>query len=586
MDCGRLKSGGAVGASVPTQSMRKQQPLRARRPLLAAVLGCTLLVIGSVAHAQQGAGLVGTVTDESGAVMPGVTVTATSPSLQVPSVVGVTDAKGEYRISPLPIGTYTVEFSLSGFQGVKREGIRLTVGFTGRVDVALKVGSLEETITVSGQSPVVDTSSTAATTQFTRETIELIPTSRNGIVSLLAQAPGVRTLRDVGGSSLNQVPTYRVFGQAGEAYSTLEGVQTSSLQASSGQANYWDYTAIEEASVRTLGNDADVPSRGVNLMAIVKSGGNDFHSSTSYNKTPRGLQADNIDDALRAKGIGAGNGLSNRYSVSSDLGGRIVRDKLWFYTAYRRQIDDQEPLATFMPDGTTPAVAHELAWFNTNKVSYQMSQSNKLVGFYAFNHKYDTSTLSQFVPWNSRGGLTTPSTTGKIEWQRVYGSKLVTSFQYGYWNYASHYWSFAPRDSPQITDQINVLNFAYAGTGWSFALAFPDGIDRTTNAWGESYNSFIDPTFASAPTTDTSGSLRLVRSGATMTSYYASGGGWIGLASAPAQQTPAIVALSFKSYNDFGHQAAQVAFDNFRLDATNADCSSTRPDLNPDWGAA
>ena len=111
-------------------------------------------------------------------------------------------------------------------------------------------------------------------------------------------------------------------------------------------------------------------------------------------------------------------------------------------------------------------------------------------------------------------------------------------------------------------------------------------IDRTTNAWGESYNSFIDPTFASAPTTDTSGSLRLVRSGATMTSYYASRGGWIGLASAPAQQTPAIVALSFKSYNDFGHQAAQVAFDNFRLDATNADCSSTRPDLNPDWGAA
>ena len=84
---------------------------------------------------------------------------------------------------------------------------------------------------MSGASPVVDTTSTTATTQFTRETIELLPTSRNGIVSLLAQAPGVRTLRDVGGSSLNQVPTYRVFGQAGEAYSTLEGVQTSSLQA-------------------------------------------------------------------------------------------------------------------------------------------------------------------------------------------------------------------------------------------------------------------------------------------------------------------------------------------------------------------
>ena len=126
----------------------------------------------------------------------------------------MTDATGEYRITPLPIGNYTVEYTLAGFQTVKHEGIRLNVGFTARIDVQLKVGSLQESITVSGASPVVDTTSTTATTQFTRETIELIPTSRNGIVSLLAQAPGVRTLRDVGGSSLNQVPTYRVFGQA------------------------------------------------------------------------------------------------------------------------------------------------------------------------------------------------------------------------------------------------------------------------------------------------------------------------------------------------------------------------------------
>jgi hypothetical protein len=403
--------------------------------------------------AQQDAGVIGVVTDESGAVLPGVTVTVKGPALQVPSMSDVTDARGEFRITPLPIGTFTVEYTLQGFSSVKREGIRLTVGFTAKVDAQMKVGALEETITVSGQSPVVDTQSTAATTQFTRETIELIPTSRNGIVSLLAQAPGVRTLRDVGGSSLNQVPTYRVFGQAGEAYSTLEGVQTSSLQASSGQANYWDYTALEEASVRTIGNDASVPSRGVNLAAVVKSGGNEFHSSTSLNKTPKSTQADNIDDALRAQGIGAGNAIANRYSVSTDLGGRIIKDKLWFYTAWRRQIDDQAPLATLMPDGKTPAIAHELAWFSTDKLSYQMSQSNRFVGFYARNHKYDTSNLSQFIPWDSRGGLMTPSQTGKVEWQKVYGTKLVTSLQYGYWNYASHYFSFAPPDAPQTTNQ-------------------------------------------------------------------------------------------------------------------------------------
>jgi Carboxypeptidase regulatory-like domain len=422
-----------------------------------AIGAATVVLAFATSAAAQDAGIIGQVTDDSGAVMPGVTVTATSPALQVPSVVAVTDEKGEYRLSPLPIGTFAVEYSLSGFQSVKRDGIRLTVGFTARIDVPLKVGSLEETITVSGAAPVVDTTSTAATTQFTRETIELLPTSRNGIVSLLAQAPGVRTLRDVGGSSLNQVPTYRVFGQAGEAYSTLEGVQTSSLQASSGQANYWDYTALEEASVRTLGNSAEVPSRGVNLVAIVKSGGNDFHSATSYNKTGPDFQSDNIDDELRARGLAGGSTLADRYSISSDIGGRIIRDKLWFYVAGRRQIDDQQPLNTFKPDGS-PAIAKELSWFYTSKLSYQMSQANRLVGFYAYNHKYDTSTLSQFTPWEYRGGLMTPSRTAKAELQRVWSNQFVTSAQMGFWTYDSHYWSFAPREVPPSLDLVTQMN--------------------------------------------------------------------------------------------------------------------------------
>src|SRR5262245_27215057 len=155
-----------------------------------AIVAMMVLGSGKFAAAQD-AGSSGLITDESGAVLPGVTVTATSPALQVPSVTAVSDPQGEYRLTPLPIGTYIVEYTLSGFQTVRREGVRLTVGFTARLDVPMKVGSLEETITVSGAAPVVDTTSTAATTQFTRETIELLPTSRNGVVSLLAQAPEI-----------------------------------------------------------------------------------------------------------------------------------------------------------------------------------------------------------------------------------------------------------------------------------------------------------------------------------------------------------------------------------------------------------
>ena len=415
-----------------------------------------LLAIAPAAFAQQAAGIIGTVTDESGGVLPGVAVTATSPSLQVPQVTAVTEAGGEYRLTPLPIGTYTVEYALSGFQTVRREDIRLTIGFTARVDIGLKVGSLQESIIVSGVSPVVDTTSTTATTQFTRESIELLPSSRNGVVSLLAQAPGVRTLRDVGGSSINTVPTFRVFGQAGEAYSTLEGVQTSSLQASSGQANYWDYLAIEEASVRTIGNSAEVPSRGVNLNAIVKSGGNEFHGSGWYNKTSSALQSNNVNAELEAQGVTQGERLDTRHSYSADLGGRIIRDKLWFYGATRRAINAFEVLNAYKPDGS-PAIADDVAWFTTEKLSYQMSASNKFVGFHTHNHKHDLSELSQFRDWDYRGGLMTPSHTAKIEWQKLYGSSLVTTLQYGRYQYYGFRFSYAPRDVAPSFDQVTLI---------------------------------------------------------------------------------------------------------------------------------
>jgi hypothetical protein len=420
------------------------------RLVVVLVLGVALFP-GLAIAGQETSSIIGQVKDESGAVLPGVTVTATSPALQVSSVAGVSDERGEYRLTPLPIGLYSIEYALSGFQTIRREEIRLTVGFTAKVDVTLKVGALAETVTVSGASPVVDVRSTTATTQLTRETIELLPTSRNGIVSILLQAPGVRSLRDVGGSTLNNVPTYRVFGQAAEPYATLEGVETSSLQASGGQANYWDYTTVDEASVRTLGNAAEVPSRGVHLAAVVKSGGNDFHGATEVSRTSEGLQSDNIDADLAAKGIRSGDELVERSNYRAELGGRIVRDTLWFYGAARRVTNYYNPLNSFKPDGSK-ALRDDSAWYATGKLSYQMSSSNRLVGFHQRNHKYDPSTLNQFHPWDFRGGITTFDSEGKIEWQKTYGNALVTSLQYGYWQYHSIYWNRSARDTPSTFD--------------------------------------------------------------------------------------------------------------------------------------
>src|ERR1051325_10103177 len=185
----------------------------ARQGFSALVVGFFIFITSSVPTvAGQGAanpaGISGVVMDNTGAILPGVTVTATSPALQVPSVTSVTDERGEYRLSPLPIGVYTVLFELAGFQYVRREGVRLTVGFNARVDSELSVGAVSETVTVSGASPLVDTTSTATSTELTREQLEVLPTSRDGFHAFMNQAPGVRTNMDTGSSGLGDTVVF------------------------------------------------------------------------------------------------------------------------------------------------------------------------------------------------------------------------------------------------------------------------------------------------------------------------------------------------------------------------------------------
>jgi hypothetical protein len=249
------------------------------------------------------------------------------------------------------------------------------------------------------------------------------------------------------------VPTARVFGQAAEVYYTLEGVQTSSLQTSGGQANYWDYMAVEEAAVSTIGNGAEMPYRGVALNAVVKTGSNEFHGSAWLNKTSSRLQSDNIDAQLAAAGITSGGRIVARDSYSGDLGGRIVRDKLWFYGTARKMRDIKEQLNVYKPDGT-PAALDDGARTHTEKITYQLSQSNRFVGFYQHYTKLQTSFLSEFRPWDQRGGLNTYVDTSKVEWQKMYGSALVTSLQYGYYTYVAHYWSVS-NDVPTF-DQVTM----------------------------------------------------------------------------------------------------------------------------------
>jgi hypothetical protein len=186
-----------------------------------------VLTLSAVPVFGQGtaASIIGRVTDQTGAVLPGVTVTATSPALQIPQVTAVTNEVGEYRLAPLPIGAFELAFDLQGFQSVRRQDIRLTVGFTARLDVVLGVAAVGETVTVSGAAPIVDVSATSGSTQLTNEILQLSATTRNNMLSVLTLAPGVRTFTEVGGGTMMlENPNPRAHGVGGSIWYTLDGI--------------------------------------------------------------------------------------------------------------------------------------------------------------------------------------------------------------------------------------------------------------------------------------------------------------------------------------------------------------------------
>ncbi len=353
--------------------MNSTRATSSRRSILTLFLMLVLLPVFS--WAQQEAAILGQVTDDTGGVLPGVTVMATSPALQVPQVVAVTNERGEYRLSPLPIGTYVVEYTLEGFQPVRQEQLRLTIGFQARLDVSLKVATLAESVTVSGVAPVVDVTSTTARTQLTRETLELIPTGRNSIVAVMVQAPGARPQLDW--SFVTGNPQFKVFGQLGEQWVALEGVVTSGPKTGTQGGNHYDYAAMEESTVTTVGNTAESPTKGLQINVLLKSGGNDFHGSGFFAKTGHRFESDNLTPALRQRGITRGNPVNNRTDASGELGGRMIPDKLWFYYSTRRREEQVGILNVFKPDGT-PGENDQFQYFHTGKVSYQMTPNEQV----------------------------------------------------------------------------------------------------------------------------------------------------------------------------------------------------------------
>ena len=406
--------------------------------LLCASIALVARPVAAQVSSTTGA-IVGSVTDNSKAVMPGVTITVSGPAL-MGTRTAVTEEDGSYRIPSLPPGEgYTLTFELTGFGKVTRQDIALGAGFTASINVEMGVSSLTESVTVSGASPVVDVTATKVTTQLNAVQMANVLGSRD-YTMLMSSVPGVTlATMDVGGSnSINNV-AYTAYGITGQNRGEVEGMYTSMPGGASSDMNYSNFNSFEDFAVNAIGNDATMPKPG-NLSSVVsKAGGNTYHGMVYQDYENDKMEAHNIDAAQIALGVRGGgtvatediNRLVAFHDFHADLGGFIKRDKLWWYGVYRYQVQKQNFPAII--DDT----AHIRLPIRTFKVTYNLTPNNKFTGYFTRGTKHHNNFTGAIPTITSNsastGNQVYPTGTVTAAYESVLGSKAVLVVRVGKW---------------------------------------------------------------------------------------------------------------------------------------------------------
>jgi len=418
--------------------------------VVAAAALCVAAMAPAAAFAQGGGAsttgsISGRVADSSNAVLPGVTVNATSPAaMGVQSTV--TDGGGNYRFPALPPGTYTLSFELPGFNTLKRENIQIAMGFTATINVELAVASLQETVTVTGDSPVIDTSATRVQQNFKLEQLQEIPNSRD-LWSLLAVTPAVTMGRiDVGGNRAGTQTGYSAYGYGGQNRVLVEGINTT--EGTSGAGFYVDYGSFEEVFLGTIGQGAEMPTPGVQSQMLGKSGGNKFQGELYQDYETNGMIADNISGNLPAKfaydpvtntnGIRQHSNETVKYRDSNiNVGGPILKDKTWWYFSYRNQKTSVGQPNFIGPISGT--LFDTLLWNPSGKVTHQLNKNNKLIGYYQWGQKEQPNRLPSSTNSYTDLGSTLYQKSGswiyKGEWDSTLSNNIYVEARYGVFGY-------------------------------------------------------------------------------------------------------------------------------------------------------
>jgi hypothetical protein len=352
-----------------------------------------LVLAPAAAWAQSS--ITGVVRDESGAVLPGVTVEAASPALIEKVRVAVTDSQGLFRVVDLRPGLYSVTFTLPGFRALRRDGIQLRAEFAATVDAQLSVGAVEETVTVSGEAPLVDIRSTRGQAQYEQETLQSVPgTGRLGMLQQVI--PGANLMRptdrSVGGLNDRPQTNWSMHGAPGSR-PVIDGMNYQMAALSQGVVVF-NQMAIQEVVVETSGVGADRDTGGLQLNMIMKEGSNSFSGSATFAYVGPSLESSNINDALLSRNLNPERiGSLKKWRDSGfSLGGPIVRNRLWFFGAFREGVSQlfseyayhnklsQPESLLYEPDLSRPGYTDEYARDVTLRLTWQASDRHKIVG--------------------------------------------------------------------------------------------------------------------------------------------------------------------------------------------------------------